>query len=84
MAGGTLNLKQTNNSLKEDVIDLKCRPMRDNLLFFGITEVVDNDQQSIGTTVNASGGTQTASGEPLDASGDMPHAAMGSATYDRS
>jgi len=30
------------------------------------------------------GGTQTASGEPLDASGDTPHAAMGSATYDRS
>ena len=46
--------------------------------------MVDNNQPSIGTTVNASGGTQTASGEPRDASGDTPHAAMGSATYDRS
>ncbi|KAH3890843.1 hypothetical protein DPMN_014932 [Dreissena polymorpha] len=58
--------------------------MRDNLLYFGITEVVDNNQPSIGTTVNASVGTQTSSDEPLDASGDMPHAAMGCATYDRS
>ena len=32
------SLKQINTCLGEDVIDLKCRSMRDNLLFFGIKE----------------------------------------------
>ena len=31
-------LKSVNKSLADDMIDLKCRSMRDNLLFFGITE----------------------------------------------
>lgn len=31
-------LKQSNQSLSDSVIDLKCRSMRDNLLFFGIPE----------------------------------------------
>ncbi len=31
-------IKATNKSLVEDIIDLKCRSMRDNLLFFGVTE----------------------------------------------
>ena len=35
-------LKYKNASLADDVIDLKCRSMRDNLLFFGITEVTNS------------------------------------------
>ena len=31
-------LKFRNETLAEDVIDLKCRSMRDNLLFFGVEE----------------------------------------------
>lgn len=33
-----VSLKQDNQKMKDDVIDLKCRSMRDNLLFFGIPE----------------------------------------------
>lgn len=33
-------LADQNAKLKDDVIDLKCRSMRDNLLFFGIPEAV--------------------------------------------
>jgi hypothetical protein len=32
------DINNENSSLKESVIDLKCRSMRDNLLFFGIPE----------------------------------------------
>ncbi|KAH3808145.1 hypothetical protein DPMN_136496 [Dreissena polymorpha] len=76
-----VNLK-LNNSLYEDVIDLKYRSMRDNHLFFEITEVVNTEQPSIGRSLNASDCTQEASGEPLDVSGYMPHAAMRSTTSD--
>jgi uncharacterized protein YoxC len=31
-------LKQDNNTFRDDIIDLKCRSMRDNLLFMGIPE----------------------------------------------
>lgn len=32
------SLKSDNESFSESIIDLKCRSMRDNLLFFGVTE----------------------------------------------
>lgn len=38
LAAENAELKTANKSLVDDVIDLKCRSMRDNLLFFGITE----------------------------------------------
>ena len=34
------SLKAANQKLRDDVTDLKCRSMRDNLLFFGIPEAV--------------------------------------------
>ena len=33
-------LSEQNAKLRDDVVDLKCRSMRDNLLFFGIPEVI--------------------------------------------
>jgi len=38
LAAENAKLKSANKSLADDMIDLKCRSMRDNLLFFGITE----------------------------------------------
>ena len=32
------SLRQTHENLAEDLIDMKCRSMRDNMLFFGIVE----------------------------------------------
>lgn len=38
-------LKTTNSSLKEEVVDLQCRSMRENLLFMGIPEENSNFHQ---------------------------------------
>ncbi|KAH3783485.1 hypothetical protein DPMN_161425 [Dreissena polymorpha] len=78
MIAKNLNLLQLNNYvyIKEDVIDLKCRSMRDNLLFVGITEVVDTEQPSIGRSLIALDGTQ-------DVSSDIPYAAKGTTTSGR-
>lgn len=35
----TIKLKASRDSLSEDIINLKCRSMRDNMLFFGIPEI---------------------------------------------
>ncbi|KAH3785231.1 hypothetical protein DPMN_163316 [Dreissena polymorpha] len=72
-----MNLKPRNISRMEGVIDFKCRLIRDNLLFIGITEVVDTEHPSIGLSINASDDTQETSGKPPDASDDVLHAAMG-------
>ena len=40
LTGENESLKLVNQKLKDDVTDLKCRSMRDNLLFFGIPEAV--------------------------------------------
>lgn len=39
------DLKKANTVLKDDNIDLKCRSMRDNLVFFGIPEVSSGSDQ---------------------------------------
>ena len=46
------SLKEANRKIKDDVIDLKCRSMRDNLLFFGIPESVSQpvDAGALGAT----------------------------------
>lgn len=40
LADDNNKLRNQNKTLTEDIIDLKCRSMRDNLLFFGIPEEV--------------------------------------------
>lgn len=53
------NLRQMNERLSEDLIDLKCRSMRDNLLFFGISEEIGNK-----------GGIDMSTTGPVSISGD--------------
>ena len=53
-------LKTACDKMNDELIDLKCRSMRDNLLFFGINEEPRN-----GSTQNA-----TSTSEPIQASAD--------------
>lgn len=39
-----------NESLTDDVIDLKCRSIRDSLLFFGIPEMTHTPPPPLATT----------------------------------
>ena len=41
LTGENQSLKNQNGRLSEDIIDLKCRSMRDNMVFTGITETSD-------------------------------------------
>lgn len=42
-------LTNENKKLKDDITDLKCRSMRDNMLFFGIPESVSPPYTGLGS-----------------------------------
>ena len=44
-------LTKSNKKIKEEVIDLKCRSMRDNMLFFGVPESQSPAYVGIGSSV---------------------------------
>ena len=58
------DFKKKNESLADEITDLKCRSMRDNLVFIGISEAVS--AQPVMGLMGATGGL--AIGEMLDSS----------------
>lgn len=66
-------LKALNSAFKDDVTDLRCRSMRDNLLFFGIPEETYQSQQVSQNVMDvtnqddaaATGGNPTPDGNPV-------------------
>ena len=67
LTGENESLKLVNQKLKDDVTDLKCRSMRDNLLFFGIPEALSKPFGGSGFGAMG-GGAGTMSGATSDAS----------------
>ena len=57
-------LKTSSESLLEEVIDLKCRSMQDNLLFYGISEAQSQQPQHVSATSDS----VSATSDPVSAS----------------
>ncbi|MEW8545016.1 MAG: hypothetical protein AB2693_15945 [Candidatus Thiodiazotropha sp.] len=63
-------LKTENSSLKEEVVDLQCRSMRENLLFMGIPEENSNYNQWTSRTASAQPSVQISQEADMDSTAE--------------
>ena len=76
------SLKEANRKIKDDVTDLRCRSMRDNLLFLGIPESVSKplDAGAFGAMGGATGGPDDVMGGAIGGPAPMEGLTSGDKT----